>query len=236
MPKITLTDTRVRALKPRKSTYHIRDAKLKGFGVRVLPSGAKRFFLHAQHRGQRSWNLVGDASAMAVAGARARAASILATFRGNAPADTPPFEAVAEAVFRRYARVWKPQTLYVNRSYYRCTLAPLVRRTLYCRHRPTGGRALVRLAAGHTGVGRPHGSPPRGVEPLPGHSALPAQGTQAVVVGCGDAPACGDALCTRGRMAASGRSGAAAASHRMPPQRGAHASLVGLPRRTAVPA
>ena len=124
MPRLTLTDSRVRALKPRKSTYHVRDATLRGFGVRVLPSGAKRFFLHAQHRGQRSWNLVGDASVMAVAEARSRAASMLATVRGDAPVAAPSFEAVAEAVFRRYARVWKPQTLNVNRSYYRCTLAP----------------------------------------------------------------------------------------------------------------
>ena len=67
MSRLTLTDARVRALKPRKSTYHLRDAKLRGFGVRVLPSGAKRFFLHTQRHGQRSWNLLGDASAMAVA-------------------------------------------------------------------------------------------------------------------------------------------------------------------------
>ena len=49
---------------------------------------------------------------------------MLARLRGDAPVDVPAFEAVAEAVFRRYARVWKPRTLYVNRSYYRTTLAP----------------------------------------------------------------------------------------------------------------
>ena len=124
MPRLTLTDARVRALKPRKSTYHVRDAKLRGFGVRVLPSGAKRFFLHTQHHGRRSWNIVGDSKALPVAVARSRAASLLATFRGDVPVDAPSFEAVAEAVFRRYARVWKPRTLYVNRSYYRTTLAP----------------------------------------------------------------------------------------------------------------
>ena len=57
MPQLNLTDAHVRVLKPRKSTYHVRDLKLKGFGVRVLPSGAKRFCLHTQHRGQRSWNV-----------------------------------------------------------------------------------------------------------------------------------------------------------------------------------
>ena len=124
IPRLTLTDARVRALKPRKSTYHVRNAKLRGFGVRVLPSGVKRFFLHSQHRGERKWNLVGDTNAVPVAEARSRAESMLASLRGDAPVDAPPFEAVAEAVFRRYARVWKPRTLYVNRSYYRTTLAP----------------------------------------------------------------------------------------------------------------
>ena len=124
MPHLTLTDARVRALKPRRSTYQVRDAKLRGFGVRVLPSGAKRFFLHTQHRGQRSWHVVGDANALPVSAARARATSLFATIRGDAPVETPSFEAVAETVFRRYARVWKPRTLSVNRSYYRSALAP----------------------------------------------------------------------------------------------------------------
>lgn len=124
MSRLTLTDARVRALKPRKSAYQIHDLELKGFGVRVLPSGAKRFYLHPQHRGQRSWNIVGDANAVPVAEARSRVASMLSTIRGDVPVDTPHFEAVAEAVFRRYARVWKLQTLNVNRSYLRCALMP----------------------------------------------------------------------------------------------------------------
>ena len=124
MPNIALTDARVKALRPRKAAYDLRDAKLRGFGVRVLPSGARRFFIHTQHRGTRVWKMVGDTRAMTVAAARARAASLLATIRGDGPVEAPPFETVAEAVFRRYAQVWKPQTLYVNRSYYRCTLLP----------------------------------------------------------------------------------------------------------------
>ena len=42
MASATLADARVRALNPRKSARDIRDGKLKGFGVRVMPSGAKR--------------------------------------------------------------------------------------------------------------------------------------------------------------------------------------------------
>ena len=36
MPNIALSEARVKALRPRPSTYDIRDAKLRGFGLRVL--------------------------------------------------------------------------------------------------------------------------------------------------------------------------------------------------------
>ena len=38
MPNIALSEARVKALKSRKSTYDIRDGKLRGFGVRLLGS------------------------------------------------------------------------------------------------------------------------------------------------------------------------------------------------------
>ena len=62
MSRTTLTDARVRALRPRKSAYDTRDSKLRGFGLRVLPSGRKGFFVHCQHRGERVWKIVGDAA------------------------------------------------------------------------------------------------------------------------------------------------------------------------------
>ncbi len=42
MPRPALTDTRICALGARKTAYDIRDGKLRGFGLRVLPSGRKR--------------------------------------------------------------------------------------------------------------------------------------------------------------------------------------------------
>ena len=47
MPKIGFSETHIEALEPRKSAYDIRDSELKGFGVRVLSSGSKRFFVHS---------------------------------------------------------------------------------------------------------------------------------------------------------------------------------------------
>ena len=123
MPRITLTEARVKALRPRRIAYDIPDGKLRGFGVRVLHSGKKRFFVHCQHRGERVWKIIGDAGTITVTEARSRAAEMLAAIRRGEDAlfrpDETLFEAVAETVFERYARVWKAKTLYVNRCYLR---------------------------------------------------------------------------------------------------------------------
>ena len=64
MATLRLNDRRTDALKSRTSAYDIRDRDLKGFGVRVLPSGAKSYFIHSQHRGRRVWKIVGQAGAI----------------------------------------------------------------------------------------------------------------------------------------------------------------------------
>ena len=128
MPRINLTDARIAALNPRKTARDIRDGKLKGFGVRVLPSGRKRFFVHCQHDGERVWKIVGDAAGMSVAEARSRAASMLAAIRRGEPAPARPeetlFETVAQTVFDRHRRLWKAGTLTVNRNYLRNQILP----------------------------------------------------------------------------------------------------------------
>ena len=121
MTRINLTDARVAALKPRKSAYDVRDARLRGFGVRVTPAGRKRYFIHCQHRGERSWKTVGDAADLSVTEARLLAGGMLAAIRRGEGAPCAPgetlFEAVAEAAFRRHERIWKPGTMRVNRNY-----------------------------------------------------------------------------------------------------------------------
>ena len=126
MAAIRLTEERIKALRPRESARDIRDANLKGFGVRVYPSGRKRYFIHTQHVGQRIWKIVGDAAGIGLTEARRRAQTMLAAIRNGTPSssDETLFEKVAEEVFRRYGRTWKPGTLYVNQSYYRSRLLP----------------------------------------------------------------------------------------------------------------
>lgn len=116
-----LTEGRIRALRPRKAAHDIRDASLKGFGVRVYPNGRKRYFIHTQHDGQRIWKIVGDATDINLAQVRRRAQVMLAATRNGTPAssDETLFETVAGEVFRRNARTWKHGTLKVNRYYLR---------------------------------------------------------------------------------------------------------------------
>ena len=127
MSTVRLTESRVEALGPRRSPYDIRDAELKGFGVRVLPSGARRFFIHSQHEGRRIWKTVGDAGCLGLDEARLRAKELLAAIRRDetpAPPEERFFEVVAEEVFARYGRHWKPGTRKVNRNYLRSTILP----------------------------------------------------------------------------------------------------------------
>ena len=129
MAAIRLTQRRVDALGPRRKVRDVRDAELKGYGVRVMPSGTKRYFVHTQHRGRRVWTTVGDAAAMTEPDARARARAMLAALRegGDSGTQAPGealFETVAEEVFVLYGRRWKPRTLKVNRGYLRCQILP----------------------------------------------------------------------------------------------------------------
>ncbi len=128
MPTVRLTEARINALKPGKSARDVRDAALKGFGVRIMPSGRKRFFLHTQHEGRRIWKIIGEPGRMALAEARDAARTELAAIRKGQPAARSPedtlFEAVAEEVFLRYSRHWKPSTLKVNRGYLRKQILP----------------------------------------------------------------------------------------------------------------
>lgn len=128
MAKVTLTQARVKTLQPRRTTYNVRDGKLRGFGVRVLPSGRKRFFIQCQHEGERIWKIVGDAETIEVGEARSRAARIVAAMRRGDTAPLGPdetlFEVVARTVFVHYERIWKPRTLYVNRCYLRKQILP----------------------------------------------------------------------------------------------------------------
>ena len=131
MPVRPLTQARIHALNPRRSVVNLRDGALKGFGLRILPSGKKRFFVHSQKDGRRVWRIVGDADHLSLDEARRRATELLAALRCRGAAVASPdetrFESVAEEVFRNYARHWKPRTRAVNRRYLHNQILPWFR-------------------------------------------------------------------------------------------------------------
>ncbi|MYA89890.1 MAG: tyrosine-type recombinase/integrase [Boseongicola sp. SB0662_bin_57] len=125
-----ITQRLIDVLKPGKSVREIRDTELRGFGIRILPSGRKRYFVHAQSGGQRRWTTIGDADKMSLAEARPLARARLAAIVNDNPSgfgDASPetlFEDIADAAFRRHSRTWKPGTLKVNRQYLKNQILP----------------------------------------------------------------------------------------------------------------
>ena len=128
MTTVRLTQRRIDEFRPRKSVYDIRDRDLKGFGVRIMPSGTKSWFVHIQSDGRRTWRTLGKTAEIGLDDARTRARALLAAARlgesGTRAAESPPFETVAEGAFESRARLWKPGTLAVNRSYYSSLIRP----------------------------------------------------------------------------------------------------------------
>ena len=81
MATVRLDERRARSLKPRNSAFDIRDRELKRFGIRVLLSGAMRYFIHSQHQGRRVWKIVGRDGAIGPDEARKRARTLLTSIR-----------------------------------------------------------------------------------------------------------------------------------------------------------
>ena len=125
MPTMHLDQRRADALRPRRAACDIRDRGLRGFGIRVRPSGRRIWFIHVQCGGERVWRTVGDAGTVPASEARTRAAELIAALRrgGDVPEDTV-FEAVAGEALVHHARLWKPGTVEVNRWYYRSRILP----------------------------------------------------------------------------------------------------------------
>ena len=59
-----LTQVRIMAFQPRKTTRDIRNASLRSFGGGVYPTGRTRCFLHTRVEGKRIW----QSSAMPASG------------------------------------------------------------------------------------------------------------------------------------------------------------------------
>ena len=83
MATLHLTQRRIDTLKPKKVIQDVRDTELKGFGIRIMPSGTRRYFIHSQHEGRRIWKTFDDADTVTVVQARQRARVMLAAYRNG---------------------------------------------------------------------------------------------------------------------------------------------------------
>ena len=253
MPKVILTDARVKVLRPRRTAYDIRDGKLKGFGLRVLPSGRKRFFVHSQHRRERVWKILGDAATMSLDEARSRAVRTLAAIRcGEDPPRDPAetlFEAVAETVFERYRRLWKPGTLDVNRCYLKNQILPrfhgrqvadIDRRDVRdwfasLRATPVAADRSMPVLSVIMREAEAMGLRPQGSNPCLGIRRYRRKGRARLSVGRGDAPPGGKTVGTCKDRPSAGRRGPPPPAHGVPQERDPDAPLVRLPRGASLP-
>ena len=253
MARTALTDARIRALRPRKIAYDIRDGKLGGFGVRVLPSGRKRFFVHSQHRGDRVWKIIGDAATMCVDDARSSAVRTLAAIRrGEDPPRDPAetlFEAVAETVFERYRRLWKPGTLGVNRCYLKNQILPrfqgrqvadIGRRDIRdwfasLRATPVAADRSMPVLSVILREAEAMGLRPEGSNPCLGIRRYRRRGARALPIRRGDTPPVRETVGPRKWASAAGRRHPAPPADGMPQERDPDAPLVRLPRGSPLP-
>lgn len=129
MAVIRLNQQRIDGLGPRGKTYGVRDAQLRGFGVRVFPSGKKTYFVHSRRKGRNLWRVIGDAGLLPFTQAREEALALLAceSRTGGAiprAAGGVSFRTLAAEVLARYRTLWKPGTFHVNSRYCRTYLLP----------------------------------------------------------------------------------------------------------------
>ena len=137
MATLYLTQHRIDALKPKKVILDVRDTELKGFGIRIMPSGTRRYFIHSQHEGRRLWKTFDDADTVTVTQARHRARAMLAAYRNGESTDSriekdALFETVAQEVFIHYERLWKPGTRQANWIYLRRQILPFFAGRMIC--------------------------------------------------------------------------------------------------------
>jgi len=126
MKQRKLTRTLIARLKPREQAYDILDTEQPGLGVRVYPSGRKRFFMQTRNRARRKWQGIGEAETLGVAEARKLVRGKSGVDKDVPPLSTEPvlFESVGKTLLDHYARHWKPRTRKTNFRHFEDDILP----------------------------------------------------------------------------------------------------------------
>jgi integrase len=128
-----LTKRAIDALKPRDADYFAWDDELRGFGVRVMPKGAKTFMVQYRAAGRTRRVKIGRYGVLTADEARAKAKTLLGEVAdGDNPADlvkdyrkSPTVREVCERFLRDHVDVrLKPSTQYDYRNVVRKIVIP----------------------------------------------------------------------------------------------------------------
>ena len=125
--RIRLTDNLVAAARPAAREYSLRDTKISGLSLRVLPSGVKRWVMRFQDDERIRKVTLGDAQRMPVKDARCKAYALLAGDHPKSMSVKPKgmtFKAFAALYWKRRTSRWKPSTRRANDCYLKSTLLP----------------------------------------------------------------------------------------------------------------
>jgi len=124
-----LTDVLARSCQPAPREYALHDCVLRGFALRVRPSGAKTWTLRIRKGGRTRRIALGDAVAIAADIARQRAHALLSGSTPPAEVVQPPamsLKRFAEMYLRRKLKDWRPSTRRTHQSYLANQLLPVL--------------------------------------------------------------------------------------------------------------
>jgi len=111
MPKLTLTDLSVRALKATERQLTYWDASLSGFGCRISPGGTKTFTL--MYGPDRKRQTIGRYPTISLSDARCEAKRLLAARTlGQLSAPSVTFSAAFSTYLETHCKSIRPRTAY----------------------------------------------------------------------------------------------------------------------------
>lgn len=115
-----LTETAIKNAEAAEKTVYLWDDELKGFGVRVMPSGTKSYVIFYRHARQKRKATIGRTSEVSLRSARSKAAVMLAQARsgGSDPMqerrDARDAPTISEGV-ERFLNEWAPERIAIGR-------------------------------------------------------------------------------------------------------------------------
>lgn len=120
--RIRLTDVLAQTAKPKAREYALRDSIVRGFSLRVRPSGAKTWTV----RTRQGRFAISEVCSMPAVTARQRAHAMLSGLAAPRPAKTSTvtLKTFAATYLQRKARVWRAATLRTQKSYLESRLVP----------------------------------------------------------------------------------------------------------------